>query len=326
MTDGAPGPGTPQGVPMNYKAKTMVLASFAADALALGAHWIYDTRQIEAKFGRVEDFLTPSPPTYHPTKQRGDLTHYGDQTLLLLRSLCECGGFDAGHFARRWRDFFATYTGYIDDASRQTLINMNSGAEGLQTGSTSTDLAGAARIAPLIYCYWQDQSLLIESIRQQTALTHNHADVVAAAEFFGRTTCHVLQGRRPADAMTRAVHELASKGPVAGWIRAGLDSAGEGSRTAIQRFGQMCATEAALPATVHLIATYEDRLEEGLIENVMAGGDSAGRGLLAGLVLGAYGGPAALPERWCKGLNARPQIEALLARLDQAFPPAGTSP
>jgi hypothetical protein len=47
---------------------------------------------------------------------------------------------------------------------------------------------------------------------------------------------------------------------------------------------------AAFPATVHLIAKFEDRLEEGMIENVMAGGDSAGRGLLADLVLGAHGG------------------------------------
>jgi hypothetical protein len=76
---------------------------------------------------------------------------------------------------------------------------------------------------------------------------------------------------------------------------------------------------AAFPATVHLIAKFEDRLEEGMIENVMAGCDSAGRGLLADLVLGAHGGQAALPERWGKALNARPEIERMLARLDQSI-------
>jgi len=79
---------------MAGNAETMVLASFAADALALGAHWIYDTRQIDARFGRVADFLKPSPPTYHPAKACGELTHYGDQTLVLLRSVSACGGFD----------------------------------------------------------------------------------------------------------------------------------------------------------------------------------------------------------------------------------------
>lgn len=160
---------------MAGNAEAMVLASFAADALALGAHWIYDTRQIDARFGRVTDFLKPSPPTYHPTKARGELTHYGDQTLVLLRSVSACVGFDEDDFGRRWRESFRT--------------------------------------------------------------------------------------------------------------------------------------------TVHLIAKYEDRLEEGLIENVMAGGDSAGRGLLAGLVLGAWGGRSAIPERWLSGLAAAQEITRLLAQI-----------
>ena len=38
---------------------------------------------------------------------------------------------------------------------------------------------------------------------------------------------------------------------------------------------------------IHLICKYEDNLQEGLIENAMAGGDSAARGLVIGAVLGA---------------------------------------
>jgi ADP-ribosylglycohydrolase len=311
---------------MIQKAKTMVLASFAADALALGVHWIYDTRQIDQKFGRVVDFLKPSHPTYHPTKQQGDLTHYGDQTLLLLRSVAEGDGFNADRFGRAWRNFFKTYTGYVDGASRQTLENLEKGLSPLQAGSASQDLAGAARLAPLVYCYRNDRVSLLESIRQQTAITHNHAEVSAAGEFFGRTAWLVLHGQRPAEAMTLASDEMDPRDPIAGWVQAGLDSAGEDSRTAIHRFGQMCAVATALPATVHLIAKYEDHLEEGLIENVMAGGDSAARGLLTGLVLGAHAGPAALPQRWREALNDRPQIEELLARLDLAVATAGPSP
>ena len=42
-------------------------------------------------------------------------------------------------------------------------------------------------------------------------------------------------------------------------------------------FGQMCEVDAALPGTLHLIARYEESLADGLIENVRAGGDSAGK-------------------------------------------------
>jgi hypothetical protein len=43
---------------MKERSKAMVLASLAADSLALGVHWIYNTHVIDKKFGRVEHFLT----------------------------------------------------------------------------------------------------------------------------------------------------------------------------------------------------------------------------------------------------------------------------
>jgi hypothetical protein len=57
-------------------------------------------------------------------------------------------------------------------------------------------------------------------------------------------------------------------------------------------------------------------LEESLIQNVMAGGDSAGRGLLAGLVLGAWGGRAAIPDRWLSDWAAAAEINALLDQIE----------
>ncbi len=94
---------------MNDKAKAMVLASFAADALSLGVHWIYNTNVIDKKWGRVEEYIKPERPTYHPTKGLGDFTHYGDQTLVLLESIAGSSGFDLNHFADRWQEFFKSY-------------------------------------------------------------------------------------------------------------------------------------------------------------------------------------------------------------------------
>jgi ADP-ribosylglycohydrolase len=297
-------------------AKAMVLASFVADALALGAHWIYDVSQIEAKFGRMTDFRKPTPPTYHPTKERGEQTHYGDQALVLLRSVAACGGFEEEHFSRSWREFFRTYNGYFDGATKQTLKNMEAGLTGVQAASTCDDLAGAGRIAAIVYRYRKEPDRAADAARRQTALTHNSPPVLAAAEFFSRLACRVLEGVRPMEAMQRAAAENTMAAPVAEWVRAGIASRSEDTRSAIRRFGQMCEISAAFPATLHLIAAYEDRLEEGLIQNVMAGGDSAGRGLLVGLVLGARGGPAAIPDRWLSGCSAADEINALLDRIE----------
>lgn len=67
-------------------------------------------------------------------------------------------------------------------------------------------------------------------------------------------------------------------------------------------------------AVIHLIVKYENNLKEALTENVMAGGDSAARGLLAGMILDAHLGPDAVPEVWLSQLKRHPQIDCLLKR------------
>ena len=57
---------------MKDKGKAMVMASFLADSLALGAHWIYDTEEISKNFGRVDTLLNPVSDSYHSAKEKGE--------------------------------------------------------------------------------------------------------------------------------------------------------------------------------------------------------------------------------------------------------------
>ncbi len=300
---------------MTDKAKAMVLASFVADALCLGVHWIYNTRVIDKKWGRVQNYIKPERPTYHPTKDLGEFTHYGDQTLVLLRSVAECNGFDLNRFAERWRDFFQSYDGYFDTATKETLENFAGGKSPAEAGSESDDLAGAARIAPLGCFYRHDPDAFIAAARSQTALTHNNRLVTDSADFFARVTSRVLDGEKPTAAVTQVRREAFERQPFGDWIDRGFESAEEQTRQAMLDFGQMCEVEAAFPGVIHLIARYEDDLQLGLIENAMAGGDSAGRGLLVGMVLGAHLGVEAIPERWLAELKHRQEIANLLDKM-----------
>ena len=302
---------------MNDKAKAMVLASFAADALALGVHWIYNTNVIDKKWGRVENYIKPERPTYHPSKDLGEFTHYGDQTLVLLNSITQNTGFDLNKFAADWQQFFKTYEGYFDSATKKTLENFKSGSEPLTAGSDSDDFAGAARIAPLAYFYRRDLAQLLESSRAQTALTHNNQEVVDSAAFFGETVFKVLNGTSPIAAVQEARGEGFDRSPFSKWIEDGLKSIEKETRQAILDFGQMCEIEAAFPCVIHLIAKYEDNLKAALIENVMAGGDSAGRGLAVGMMLGAHLGIDAIPSEWLSGLKSYRHIMACLEQIDQ---------
>jgi ADP-ribosylglycohydrolase len=143
--------------------------------------------------------------------------------------------------------------------------------------TTSDDLAGAARIAPLAYVYQNDLDQLIASARAQTALTLINIQVIEAAEYFARVIWSVLQEEKPTIATKHAASEGFDKEPFSRWIEMGLKSAGEDTRTTIKDFGQMCEINAAFPCVVHLIAKYENDLKKALLENAMAGGDSAGK-------------------------------------------------
>lgn len=301
---------------MIENAKAAVLASLAADSLALGVHWIYNTRVIDKKLGRVEAFVKPEIASFHRGKEKGDLTHYGDQMMVLLESAAQTGGFDLDNFAKRWQSLFADYEGYMDKATKATLDNFAGGGSPQTAGSDSTDLGGAARIAALLPFYIHDPKGFTAAAKAQTAMTHNHPEVVASAEFFAQVALAVFGGEKPSAAIHKTAQNWDSHAAIPGLIEDGLASAQADTRQTIADFGQMCETEVALPATVHLIVKYEDNLKEALIENVMAGGDSSARGMLAGMILGAHHGKQAIPDSWLSELRSYDQAVKLMSNLD----------
>lgn len=300
---------------MKDKANAMVLASFAADALALGAHWIYNTDEIKETFGVVDTLLAPLPQSYHKQKSKGDFTHYGDQALVLLEAIAQKSTFDLSTFSTHWQRLFADYNGYVDRATTTTLENLAAGKDPENSGSTSTDLGGAARIAPLIYLYRNDKPRLMEAVIQQTKMTHNHPATVSGAVFLARATYGVLHGQTIPQAVEDAVEEGIDDMDLDIRIRTSLETKGKDTLEVIKQFGQPCAIASALPGAVHLALSYETQLKEGCIANVMAGGDSAARGLAAGMLLGASGGTAAIPVQWLEEMTAYSHIQSLLNQL-----------
>ncbi len=300
---------------MSDHGKAMVFAAFVADSLALGAHWIYDTEQIRKRFGRVDRLLKPGSGSFHATKEKGDFTHYGDQALVLLESIAEKGTFDLEDFSSRWRALFDGYTGYMDEATRLTLSSYASGKGAKEAGSPSNDLAGAARAFPLVYRFYKEPDTMVEAAKAQTRMTHGDPLTVDSAEFFAGVLYRVLDGASPVKALEEISQQDYPNTPLMGWVEKGLQSKEGESVAAIARFGQTCHTPDALPGVVHLIAKYERDLREALVQSVMAGGDSAARGMAVGMVLGAYLGMGSLPEEWLSDLNKGEYIADLLEKI-----------
>jgi ADP-ribosylglycohydrolase len=290
----------------------LLYGAFAADSLALAPHWIYDQAEIQQRFGEVRDLLAPPPDGYHGKKERGDQTHYGDQSLVLLESLEATGGkFQIEDFAQRWQQFWQTSGAYRDHATKDTLARMESGHALTQAGSESRELGGAGRIAPLIVALRDEESdTLIHAVRAQTALTHNNPEVIDAAEFIARTALLLAQGVSVENALRTATGLPFRTLQPQTYLKKAEQVLELSTHEAVDQLGQSCSIEKALPSVFFLLLKHGDDLEKALVQNVMAGGDSAARGMVLGIILGAAHGVRAIPERWIEHLSARAKIEA----------------
>lgn len=300
-------------MPQPSRLATMLEASLVADALALPAHWVYEPAAIERSFGRVTEVVAPPATSYHASRPAGAHTHYGDQALTLMESLAPGKGFDAQVFAAKWRGMWADYPGYRDGATKTTLANLEAGMAAHEAGSTSSDLSGATRIAPMLVALADaPDEAVIEAVHAQTAMTHRDVEVSDAAAFLVRATRAVLGGASVPDAIAAAAQATYYALPVAQHLEAARAALKTGSVTeAVQALGPACGVSGAFPAMLAIALAHPDDLEAALIANVMAGGDSAARGLGLGMLLGAAQG-AEVPARWRTAWLARPRVEAFL--------------
>ena len=284
--------------------------------MSLGSHWIYSQREIADKFGSITGYSDPAT-SYHPGKQAGDFTHYGDQTMVLLRSLALHGRFDLASFANEWRAFWESpeTQSYRDGATKATLANLRSGLPPAQAASPSNDIAGAARIAPLFLLKWKSNDDLIAAARAQTSFTHGDPAVVDSRGVFrpghprragGRRDSRRPSRRRASSPHGTPFQVIGSKPP----SPPALPQPRTPPRPRHTDSPAMCpkpsppfATSCSAIRTTWLAA---------LTANVEAGGDNAARGMIIGMIHGAKPDAKPLPEHWLTGLRAYGEIQQLI--------------
>ena len=165
-------------------------------------------------------------------------------------------------------------------------------------GSSSDELGGMVRNVAL---YSLNQYGLEDFIRQ-TRLTHSDATMIEVVEFFYLVMEQIFEGRNPSEAI-ELVNEQMENHMIDEAIRLAESHSSEDGVTAISTIGQSCSSKYGLPASVFLINKYEEDFEAAMKSNILAGGDSASRGMVVGMVLGAYLGYEQLPKALLEGLN-----------------------
>ena len=288
----------------------MLFGAFLGDAFSLGAHEVYDTTKIDSKFNAYDKFPPLLDDSVHKIKSLGDQTNYGDQMMFLLESIVCNSGFNPKRFKNYWISKMKDYTGYIDKASKISLENYN---KGLGYASDSTELGASVRIAPIIYFY-MDEDKGIESCLEQSSITHNSERSLACTEFFAKLMYRVLREEAPSLVVKSLEKEFENNRWLHREIENAIKSVPVDTRKAIKELGQSCDTSEAFAATLHLILKYENDFKTAMIENVKAGGDSAVRGALAGMVIGASVGFEKLPKDWLLTMKSTKKIESLIYR------------
>ncbi|MBC2604956.1 ADP-ribosylglycohydrolase family protein [Pelagicoccus albus] len=296
--------------------RDLVNAAFAADAFCLGPHWVYDTDELARLYPEGIADLDEPRSEYHPGKVKGDFTHYGDQTLVLLESLASRGEWSQEAWLEDWAEFWKSDpVSYLDGATRDAFDNYTSGSP---RPSDSHDLAGASRMAPLLaFLSEEPLEVQIRSARQQVESTHGDPHVSDAAEFFVRVVNAVRKGARYSEAFDSAAVEGEYESSIGEELNAAREML-EGEPISIaQHFGQSCSVVKALPLTLWLALKYESDPVEMLEQNALVGGDSSARGMLLALLVAAKGEFSRLPESWTADQTARERIDTAL---DKLFP------
>lgn len=284
----------------NKKVKELVLSSLVADAYCLGSHWIYDEKQLE----NLEidwNELNDAKSIWHKDKLAGDFTHYGDQTLWLYEFLQDKDTFDVKEYLIFWGNKINSYNGYIDGSSRITLENIND--EKIPSGSSSTDLSIIGRISPLLLVSKTKQEFL-ENVENFVKCTHNSNEVISAAKIFASLLLEVLDGKMIEESILGLKEEFDTK--IQTYIYSGIASKTDDSFNSIRDFGPACDINGGFQGVIHLLCKY-DNLEELLIANAKAGGDSSSRAMIATIILVAHDSKniANLPSSW---LNIKAKI------------------
>lgn len=280
---------------MNNQTKGALYGALIADAHALGAHWLYDTKIIADNFTGVDGYVTPTLKAYHTGKKKGEFTHYGDQAAHLAGYLRDKGSFDLKTYKAAWLAFVESHEMYLDHATKESKEALT-GTEAV-TGSHSDDLGGIVSNCAFYSLENPDPQWLEERIR----MTHDNEAVVAIGNFYRDVIAAILAGKKPSEAAKAVIEAGAPEAIVTGY-KAAKARLEEEAVAAVGAIGQSCSSLYGLPSSLYLILKFEEDYSEALKANRMAGGDSAARGMVVGMVLGAYHGYDALPQDLKEGL------------------------
>ena len=195
------------------RAKGALMGAIIGDALGLGPHWIYNPKELVAKFGAwIDDYNAVRPNPRFPAVwasrkdlKLGDVSQTGQVYLLLLESIAENDGYVESDFTKRLDGLLDTLDGtsaggsYTDEAMIDVWQARQDGVEWPYAGSFK-DTSEAAMRAPIIAAlYADDRDAAFKTMIANVALTHCDPVVVGQSTAFGMHVWMLINGVKMED-------------------------------------------------------------------------------------------------------------------------------
>jgi ADP-ribosyl-[dinitrogen reductase] hydrolase len=244
--------------------------------------------------------------------------------LLLGESLLASKGFDENDVARRWVKWMKVDGRGIGVTTKRALTLIDRGKDPFEAGrltnqenpGRSAGNGSVMRCIPVALRYHDDPDRLIRVSTQQAAITHADERCTWGAAAVNLAARELLHGN--IYFIDEVMHRIGDRAPRV-------------LREAIHRVPR--ESDSDLPISrpgeagyvVHCIeiafwfVTHDRSLEEALTYLAQAGGDTDTNAAVAGALLGARYGEAALPPRWVDQITGVQGIAQLAERLVSAL-------
>ena len=253
--------------------------------------------------------------------QQGEWTDDTAQMLCILDSLVEKGCLDSLDIARRFRQWADTDGRGIGQQTFKILYSSNflsdpySAAENWWEKSKKTSAPNGAVMRTAVLGIWNYQQLECVSSQSDQVCRITHADPRCSASCVALSVAIacILQGKSIPDTIKSAeqLAEVYSQ-DVKDYLK--LTQHGTLSDLFLDEKGAIGYTYKTMTAGFWALNNARS-FEDGLIQIVNEGGDADTNGAVAGALLGAKFGFAAIPNRFVSGLLNKDFLESRIVKL-----------